>query len=133
MKETVKACQPRNLIITLCCSRTIIEKILATKKNEEAKNEKDIEMGISFLRSTFVSLRRNRKKKRGKDERKMGKLPPCHYRTLQHINCMILEVFPFSFPPSLFLSFQYETFRLFFIYNYLRIYTYVIHPFPFSP
>lgn len=53
-------------------SRTIIEKILATKKNEEAKYEKNIEMGISFLRSTFVSLRRNRKKKK-KEEKTRGR------------------------------------------------------------
>lgn len=76
--------------------------------NEEWKRYRMI--GISFLRSTFVSLRRNRQKEKRKKRKRReqdGKTfpSPCHYRTLQHINCMILEVFPFPFPPSLPFSF----------------------------
>lgn len=69
---------------------------------------KDIEMEIVFFnrfsRSTFASLRRNRKKKKRK-RRATFLSPVTNVPTLEHINYVILEVVPFLLFPLL-LSFE---------------------------
>lgn len=69
--------------------------------------------------------KRRRKEKKEKKKGEMGKLSPssplCHYRTLQHINCMILEVFPFPFPSTLSSSLLPDT-KTFPTFLYLQLF-----------